>query len=50
MKGLHTFFKGISLKVNVLVRLEVAYSDVAVQYINHYTTAISYLFKFSMKE
>ena len=36
----HTFSKGISLKVNRLARLEfeLIYYDVAVQYISHYAT------------
>ena len=38
-KGVHTFFKGICLKVNVIERLELklAYYDSAVHHFNHYT-------------
>ena len=38
-KGVHTFPKGICLKVNVIARLEfeLAYYDSAVQRFNHYT-------------
>ena len=37
-KGVHTFPKGISPKVNVLAQLEfeLTYYDVAVQHISHY--------------
>ena len=36
-KGVHTFFKGICVKVNVIVQLEseLAYYNVAVQHISH---------------
>ena len=39
-KEVYAFPKGISPKVNVTAKLEpeVAYSDVAVQHVNHYTT------------
>ena len=39
-KGVHTFPKGICLKVNIIVWLEfeLAYYDSAVQHFNHYTT------------
>ena len=39
-KGVHTFPKGICLKVNVIVRLEyeLVYYDSAVHRFNHYTT------------
>ena len=39
-KGVHTFPKGISLKFNVIVRLEfkIAYYDVAVQHVSYYAT------------
>ena len=39
-KGVHTFPKGICLKVNVIARLEyeLAYYDSAVRRFNHYTT------------
>ena len=42
-KGVHTFPKGISLKVNVIARLEfeLAYYDSAVQRFNYYSTRIS---------
>ena len=38
-KGVHTFPKGICLKVNIIVRLEneLAYYDSAVHHFNHYT-------------
>ena len=39
-KGVHTFPKGISPKVNVIVRLkfELTYNGVTVQHVSHYTT------------
>ena len=39
-KGVHTFPKGICLKVNIIARLEfeLAYYDSAVHRFNHYTT------------
>ena len=39
-KGIHTFPKGISLKVKViaLLEFELAYHDVAVEHISKYTT------------
>ena len=39
-KGVHTFPKGIFLKVNIIARLEneLAYYDSAVHRFNHYTT------------
>ena len=42
-KGVHTFPKSISLKVNVIVRLEfeLAYYNVADQHVNHYTKSTS---------
>ena len=38
-KGVHVFPKSIILKVNVTVLLEfeLAYNDIAVQHVNHYT-------------
>ncbi len=38
-KGVHTFPKGICLKVNIIARLEyeLAYNDSAVHRFNHYT-------------
>ena len=41
-KGVHTFLKRNSLKMAVIVRLEVepAYDDIAVQQVNHNTTRI----------
>ena len=38
-RRVHTFPKGIKMKVNVIMRLELelAYYDVAVQHVNHYT-------------
>ena len=43
LREIHIFPKGISTKVSVLARLELelAYYDVAVQNINHYTTETS---------
>ena len=37
-KGVHAFPKGINPKVNVIAQLEfeLAYYDVAVQYVSHY--------------
>ena len=42
---LHTFLKGISLKMNIIVLLEfeLASYDVTVQLISHYTTGTPYL-------
>ena len=42
-KGVHAFPKGISLKVNVIVWLELklAYYVVAVQYVNHCATGVT---------
>ena len=39
-KGVHAFPKSIYLKVNVIARLtfELAYNDVVVQHVSHYTT------------
>ena len=39
-KGVHTFLKGISPKVNVIAQLEfeLCYFEVSVQYFNHYAT------------
>ena len=39
-EGIHTFFKGISPKVNVIARLEfeLAYYDIIVQHVSHYAT------------
>ena len=39
-KRVHTFNKGISPKVKIITRLEfeLAYYDVAVRHVNHYTT------------
>ena len=41
-KHVHTFPKGIRLKVNVIVQLEfeLTYCDVAVQHVSHYTIGI----------
>ena len=41
-KGVHTFLKIISSKVNIITHLEFKLNiyDVTVQYINHYTTGI----------
>ena len=38
-QGVHTFLLGISLKVNIIARLqfEVAYFDDAVKHVSHYT-------------
>ena len=46
-KGLYTFFKGYSSKVNVIARpeFELAYNDVVDRHVNHnatVTTPISY--------
>ena len=48
-KGVHTFPKGISPNVNVIVRLEfeVAYLEVAVNYFSHDTMQIPPGFKYS---
>ena len=37
-KGVHTFHKSISLKVNIIVqsKFELTYYDVVVQYVSHY--------------
>ena len=45
--GVHTFPKDISLKMNVIVRLEfeLAYNNVAVQHIYHYTLGILPLYE-----
>ncbi len=47
-KGVHTFAKGISPKVNVIVRLEfeLAYYDVAALHVNHCTTKMALFFFF----
>ena len=39
-KGVHTFTKGISMKLNVIERLEfeLTYYNVTVEYGSHYTT------------
>ena len=49
-KGFHTFPKGISLKVNVTVRLdiELASYNVAVQYVSYYATG-TFLEELEMK-
>ena len=46
-KRIHTFPKGISLKVNVIVRLEfeLAYYDIAIQHVNHDTIKASPIIK-----
>ena len=51
-KGVHTFPKGICLKVNVIARLEfeLAYNDSALQCFNHYTTRTPPIFFFSKNE
>ena len=43
--GIHSFLKGLSSKVNVIVRLEfeLDYYNVAVQYVSHYATVLSLL-------
>ena len=42
--GVHTFPKGISPKVNVIVQLEfeLAYYDVAVQHVSHYAMGLAF--------
>ena len=51
-RGVHTFPKGICLKVNVLARLEyeLAYYDSAVHRFNHYTTRTPRQIKFSHQQ
>ena len=41
-KEVHTFLKGISLKENAIVwvEFELAYYDIAIQHVNHYTTCM----------
>ena len=47
----HTFPKGFSLKMNLIVRLEfkLAYFEAAVQYLSHYATKTPLEYSFYVK-
>ena len=43
--GVHAFHKGLKVNVIISLELELAYKDIAVQPVSHYTTGIHPIFQ-----